>query len=63
MRRIEEEPHCDSSSPPSVPAIGIVVFQPGRDQQSDTLPVDGFVGSVAEADADDGPSDAHGERD
>jgi hypothetical protein len=33
---------------------------PGEDEQADSLPVDGFDGAVAEADADGGAGDAHG---
>jgi hypothetical protein len=36
---------------------------PGEDKESNSLPVDGLDGSVAETDTDGGTSDAHGCRD
>jgi hypothetical protein len=36
---------------------------PGEDQEADSRPVDGLVGTVAQTDTDGGTSDAHGRRD
>lgn len=36
---------------------------PGEDEETDSLPVDGLDGAVAETDTDGGTSDAHGGRD
>jgi hypothetical protein len=59
VRSIEEKTH-ENTSEGSCDRNGC---DPGEEQKTDTLEVDGFEGSVAETDSDSGTGDAHGGRD
>lgn len=56
MRGIEDQAHEDTANG-SRNGDG---HDPGEAEEGDSLPVDGLVGAVAEADADGGAGDAHG---
>jgi hypothetical protein len=59
MRRIQKQRHRDSAQSSS----NRNSHDPSRHEQADTLPIDGLVGSVAEANTHRGAGDAHGGRD
>lgn len=59
MRRVEDQRHEDTANG-SGDGDG---HDPGEDEETDTLEVDGLEGAVAQADTDGGARDAHGGRD
>lgn len=56
VRRVEEQPHEDTTDGSSNGDS----HDPGEDEETDSLPVHGLDGTVAETNTDGGTSDAHG---
>ena len=56
MRSVEDQSHDDTCEGTGDWNSG----DPRDDQESDSLPVDGLVGTVAKTNTDGGTSDAHG---
>ena len=59
MRSVEDDAHGETTDSTGDRNS----HDPGEDEETNSLPVDGLDGSIAETDANSGTSDAHGGRD